>query len=712
VGSAAFNLLFITAICVSCLPEKEDDPTQLEARSIDEYYVFVITAISSLWAYFWMVIVLEFWTPNEVTIIEALLTLVFFPILVAVSYAQDQEWFGYCAASSTQQVSPEAPIRPKSRRRTSEVKGIVSTDGTGTRVATTRRVSQNAADVSSSKTCVEVLDPGTMKADPMAAAKMAAEEAMKKKKKSRLEYRIQATRRMTGGRRVMPSLGSSASDSRSDESLTTIGNPLDAADEMAIGFEEPSYRILESAGTVVVVLTRTGFMTQGCTVQYDTSDGTAVCGEDYIFVSGVIDFGPGETEKKIEIEIVDDNEWEPDEYFFVRLFNGQVYNGASHTNTGQVPRLTVATTQVMILNDDDPGKIQFDSKTVHALATDDSVTVKLVRADGYDGNVLAFVQSLDGTAKVGEDFEALSDDFEVHFGDKQSEMEVTIKLIPNRERTNSTFTLRINGVEPEGAQMGETIMCTVIITNDQEYQELMEEVVNLMDVEMGKYQVGSSSWSEQFHDAMNMGGEDCEDPEFSDYVFHFLSFYWKVFHAFVPPTDIWGGWATFWCSLGTIAFITMFVGDMAKMFGCCIGLEDAITAITFVALGTSLPDTFASVEATTADDTADAAITNVTGSNSVNVFLGLGLPWVMATVYHLAKGTTYYYESKDVVFSVLVFFAFAFLCLAILTIRRNVSWIGGELGGHKITAYCTSAVLVCSWVMYVLLSALRSKEVL
>jgi len=30
---------------------------------------------------------------------------------------------------------------------------------------------------------------------------------------------------------------------------------------------------------------------------------------------------------------------------------------------------------------------------------------------------------------------------------------------------------------------------------------------------------------------------------------------------------------------------------------------------------------------------ADAAVGNVTGSNSVNVFLGLGLPWVISAVY-------------------------------------------------------------------------------
>ena len=37
--------------------------------------------------------------------------------------------------------------------------------------------------------------------------------------------------------------------------------------------------------------------------------------------------------------------------------------------------------------------------------------------------------------------------------------------------------------------------------------------------------------------------------------------------------------------------------------------------------------------AATADPYADAAVGNVTGSNSVNVFLGLGLPWAVAAIY-------------------------------------------------------------------------------
>jgi solute carrier family 8 (sodium/calcium exchanger) len=53
-----------------------------------------------------------------------------------------------------------------------------------------------------------------------------------------------------------------------------------------------------------------------------------------------------------------------------------------------------------------------------------------------------------------------------------------------------------------------------------------------------------------------------------------------------------------------------------------------------VALGTSLPDLFASRAAAMNEKYADNAIGNVTGSNSVNVFLGLGLPWLIASIYH------------------------------------------------------------------------------
>ena len=45
-------------------------------------------------------------------------------------------------------------------------------------------------------------------------------------------------------------------------------------------------------------------------------------------------------------------------------------------------------------------------------------------------------------------------------------------------------------------------------------------------------------------------------------------------------------------------------------------------------------DTFASKVAAIQDEFADASVGNVTGSNAVNVFLGIGIAWTMAAVYH------------------------------------------------------------------------------
>lgn len=57
----------------------------------------------------------------------------------------------------------------------------------------------------------------------------------------------------------------------------------------------------------------------------------------------------------------------------------------------------------------------------------------------------------------------------------------------------------------------------------------------------------------------------------------------------MPPTDYWNGWACFVVSILMIGLLTAFIGDLASHFGCTIGLKDSVTAVVFVALGTSVP---------------------------------------------------------------------------------------------------------------------------
>ena len=100
---------------------------------------------------------------------------------------------------------------------------------------------------------------------------------------------------------------------------------------------------------------------------------------------------------------------------------------------------------------------------------------------------------------------------------------------------------------------------------------------------------------------MNVNGGDIENATTSDYVMHFLTFGWKVWFsnvillthwsyekfvfkncfqllfAFVPPAGIWGGWLSFVVSLVVIGALTAIVGDLASIFGCLVGLNDAVT---------------------------------------------------------------------------------------------------------------------------------------
>lgn len=82
VGSASFNLFFITGICIVAIPDGQ-------IRRIREIPVYITTLMFSLFAYIWIVIVIEFHTPAIVDPAEAIVTLLFFPAFIILSYLAD-----------------------------------------------------------------------------------------------------------------------------------------------------------------------------------------------------------------------------------------------------------------------------------------------------------------------------------------------------------------------------------------------------------------------------------------------------------------------------------------------------------------------------------------------------------------------------------------------------------------------------------------------
>merc|ERR1712242_563998 len=256
-----------------------------------------------------------------------------------------------------------------------------------------------------------------------------------------------------------------------------------------------------------------------------------------------------------------------------------------------------------------------------------------------------------------------------------------------------------------------------IMVRIRESKEFKSSVDKMMQKANNSMMVGSSSWLDQFTDAFTVQADDDEEegeegeegeekmPSCGDYIMHFLTLPWKLIFAFIPPTGLVNGYLTFVISILFIGACTAVIGDIAGHLGCFINLKDGVNAIAFVALGTSVPDTFASKTAAIEDETADASVGNVTGSNAVNVFLGIGIAWSMAAVYWEAQGEIFKVEPGSLGFSVTIFCIEALLAILILMLRRSP--VGGELGGPKLFKTISSSIFVFFWCFYVAISVLE-----
>lgn len=82
VGSAAFNLLVISAVSIYAVGE--------DVKKIDDMGVFGTTAVFSVFAYVWLYYCLSIETPGIVTTKEAYWTFGFFFILLVLAFSADK----------------------------------------------------------------------------------------------------------------------------------------------------------------------------------------------------------------------------------------------------------------------------------------------------------------------------------------------------------------------------------------------------------------------------------------------------------------------------------------------------------------------------------------------------------------------------------------------------------------------------------------------
>nr|XP_042708648.1 sodium/calcium exchanger 1 isoform X21 [Chrysemys picta bellii] len=418
VGSAAFNMFIIIAICVYVVPDGE-------IRKIKHLRVFFVTAAWSIFAYTWLYLILSVISPGVVEVWESLLTFFFFPICVVFAWVADRRllfykyvYKKYRAGKQRGMIIEHEGDRPSSKADIEMDGKVVNShvenflDGTLVLEADEKDQDDEEARRDMARILKELKQKHPDK-EMEQLIELANYQVLSQQQKSRAFYRIQATRLMTGAGNILKR--HAADQARKAVSMHEVNCEVVENDPVSkIYFEQNTYQCLENCGTVALTIVRRGGdLTHLVHVDFRTEDGTANAGSDYEFTEGTVVFKPGETQKEIRVGIIDDDIFEEDENFLVHLSNVQVSTEALDEGILKANHIATlaclgspSTATVTIFDDDHAGIFTFEEPVTHVSESIGTMEVKVLRTSGARGNVVVPYKTIEGSARGGgEDFE-------------------------------------------------------------------------------------------------------------------------------------------------------------------------------------------------------------------------------------------------------------------------------------------------------------------
>ncbi|XP_037952270.1 sodium/calcium exchanger 3-like isoform X2 [Teleopsis dalmanni] len=686
-----------------------------ESRKIKHLNVFFVTATWSTFAYIWLYMILVPFSRGRIDIWEGVVTLIFLPITVWTAYLADRrlfvfKYFGDETSQHKLSIVPETDKELESSLlridESDKTKGFE--EARREYIATLKRL---------------------RKTNPQCTLwqleTMAHEQLIIRESKSRAFYRVKTSYWLFGRGSLLNNDAPQLPVDLSSPKTTPKSVDVHVEDEettVHVFFEPGHYTVMESIGTFDVHVVRRGDLSMHTTVDYQTENGAAIAEKDFIAKEGTLIFPPGVDEQRIKIEIIDNDEFENDEHFYVRLSN------PSEPAVLTTPKIAT----IIILDDDHSGIFSFKYAEHKCSESVGVYELEVKRYYGKFGDVIVPYWTEDGTAQSRRDYMPVKG--ELLFEDDQLTDLIPIKIVDGSNFEKDVYlTVNLGAPYPAPNNKLEEIKQKV---EGRSSEQLTEEerlavaaLPRLGEITKAKLYIVESK---EFRNTVNrfalkatipklyrkpvhyepMRTEQVEQPLPSGvcfYTLQFLTIFWKIIFVFIPPAYIGGGYACFFASLGFIAMITALIGDVASHFGCTLGIKDSVTAICIVALGTSIPDTFVSKIAAMQDKYADASIGNVTGSNAVNVFLGIGLAWTVAAIYQYKQGRTFDVVPDTIAFSVAVYTIEALIAGFVLLIRRKN---GGELGGPIVCKYISSGIFLFLWIAYLFLSVLEAYHII
>lgn len=284
-------------------------------------------------------------------------------------------------------------------------------------------------------------------------AKLMAAKILKTKEKSSIHYRINGVRQLTGGRKNEIELSDrlekimkkneleSESHSRDDFDIQVKGGFLKDLSEngkkSVIEFAASSYAVLENEQVCRILIERYGKLDQDVTFRVETIDGTAEAGEDYNEIDEVLTMVKNQRFLPLDVTIIDDNQWEPDETFFVKL---SLYGDQSDVKIGHK---TIC--MVTIIDDDEPGEIEFSQPVYVVKESIGTFEVTVERKNGADGQVSVAFRTSDINAMAEKDYVSKIGILDFKHGEIKKQFQsqlLMIKLLKKTSLFHSSCTIQ------------------------------------------------------------------------------------------------------------------------------------------------------------------------------------------------------------------------------------------------------------------------------
>jgi hypothetical protein len=239
---------------------------------------------------------------------------------------------------------------------------------------------------------------------------------------------------------------------RADQLLETGGGAATSGGVLQL--KPKTYSVREAAKSANIVISRTGGSADGANVSFQTEDGTALAGRDYVATNGTVLFKKGEGAKTIPVSLIDNTRVDGARTFQFKLVAA---DGGATLSTNSSATITIT-------DNDTGGKIAFSTAKFTTNESASAAVITLKRVGGTASAVSVDYWTVDGTAVAGRDY-SLSRGT-VTFDSRETVKTFTVPLKDNADASaDRVLNLRIGNFKG-GGLAGALTNATLTLVND------------------------------------------------------------------------------------------------------------------------------------------------------------------------------------------------------------------------------------------------------